>query len=134
MLPFAKITEEMNDLIVTSDGQTRASHIYDSLDAEFEQDNQDAEDEESEFLPLPQTNFNINEESGIERNEKDSGKYKFLTLKEEDERLQITRDLVPEQMMVLQEVVKFCKLSTISKLTNIQCNSNLRLIVHGGAG
>ena len=97
-------------------------------------DNSDAEDEQSEEIPLPQTNFDICEDSQVERNEKDEGKYKCLVLKEEEERLQMTRELVPEQMMVLQEVIKFCKTSTIPKSSCVQTNSQLRLIVHGGAG
>ena len=83
---------------------------------------------------MPETNFDVCEDGQVERNEKDKGKYKSLVLKEEEERLQMARELVPEQMMVLQEVVKFCKSSTIPKSSWAQKNSHLRLIVHGGAG
>ena len=133
MLPYANIAEEMNELVNNSEGNTRATHIYDTLDPEFERDNSDAEDEETEEIPMPQTNFDICEESQIERNEKGGGKYKSLALKEEEDRLQMARELVPEQMMVLQEVVKFCKTLTIPNQAN-DTNSHLRLIVHGGAG
>ena len=55
-------------------------------------------------------------------------------LKEEEERLEMARQLVSEQMMVLQEVVRFCKKLTIPDNSFVKTNSHLRLIVHGGAG
>ena len=134
MLPYANVGEEMSNLVVNSDGHTRASHIFDTLDGEFERDNSDAENEESEDIPMPQTNFDVCEDGQHERNEKGEGKYKFLVLKEEEDRLRMARELVPEQMMVLQEVVKFCKKLTIQNSSAVRMNSELRLIVHGGAG
>ena len=104
------------------------------MDGEFERDNSDAENEESEEIPRPHTNFDVCEDANYERNEKGEGKYKLLALKEEEERLQMARELVPEQMMVLQEVVKFCKKLNIHNTSDVQNNSHLRLIVHGGAG
>ena len=134
MLPYANVTEEMNELINNSEGNARASHLYDTLDPEFEKYNSDAEDEETEEIPMPQNNFDDQEDSQIERNERGEGKYKYLSLREEDNRLQLARDLIPEQMMVLQEVVKFCKLLTIPSTSCNDPNSQLWLIVHGGAG
>ena len=78
--------------------------------------------------------FNINEDDQVKRNERGEGKYKSLALKEEEERLQMARELVPEQMMVLQEVVRFCKKLMIPDTSPGGTNSHLRLIVHGGAG
>ena len=134
MLPCANVTEDMNELINNSEGNARDNPIYDTLDPEFEKDNSDVEDEETEEIPMPQTNFDVQEDSQIERNERGEGKYKYLALREEDERLQLAKDFVPEQMMVLQEVVKFCKLLTIPSTSCNDSNSQLRLIVHGGAG
>ena len=92
----------------------------------------DVVDEESEMLPRPQINFDVSEENQVEKNERDEGRYKSLLLKEDEERLEIARSLVPEQMLVLQEVVKFCK--TLTTSSHVDTNSRLRLIVHGGAG
>ena len=69
ILPFANIGEEKNRLVTNSDGHTKASHIYDSLDAEFERDNSDAEGEESEIIQGPQTNFDVNEDYHVEKND-----------------------------------------------------------------
>lgn len=134
LLPYSSINKEMNEFEKISKENTRASHIYDALDAEFEKDNSDAEGEESEIIPRPQFDFDINEDPHVERNEKGEGKYKSLLLRAEEERLEMARTLVPEQMMVLQEVVKFCKMLTIPNSSIAHTNSHLQLIVHGGAG
>ena len=82
---------------------------------------------------MPHTDFDVCDDDQYEQNEKGEGKYKFLALKEEEERLDMARELVPEQMMVLQEVVKFCKLLETPNSSHVK-NTPLRLIVHGGAG
>ena len=58
----------MNEFEKISKGNTRASHNYDAQDAEFKKDNSDAEREESEVIPSPQFNFDINEDPQVERN------------------------------------------------------------------
>ena len=134
ILPYANFSEDMNDLMNSSEGKTRASHMYNTLDVELEKDNSDAEDEECEAIPRPETNFDIYEDSQVERNEKGDGKYKSLVLKNDEDMLEMARGLVPEQMMILQEVIKFCKLPLIPRTMNVQTSSQLRLIVHWGAG
>ena len=52
----------------------------------------------------------------------------------EEERLEMARALLPEQMMVLQEIIKFCKKLTIPDTSIVKTNSQIWLIVHGGTG
>ena len=61
-------------------------------------------------------------------------KYKQIRIPSESELNAVTRQLVPEQMNILREVITACK-DIVKSRRNIQMKpKSVRLLVHGGAG
>ena len=131
MFPYAHIHEDINS--IWDEGLCRPTHISDALDPEGEQENLDDEAKGCEDIPRPETDFDTTEDDNQHaRNEKEESKFQSVALKSQEDLLQLARSLVPEQLLVLKQVVKFLK--KISTAKRMDSKSQLRLIVHGGAG
>lgn len=133
MFPFSKVCEDALNTLQEEGNESRPTHIFDTLDAAAAQDNLDAQEEEEEMIVGPETDFDhwIDD---VDKNVKDESKYKALTLASEEQLLILARNLVPEQLMVLHEVVKYCKRTQLAYKSNYTSPQPLRLIVHGGQG
>ena len=87
----------------------KPSHIYDALDGQREQENDD--DNAIGVLDDPQYESfaytgNLNQE--VHAHEEDF-KFKKIVLPSNDELKHITCSLVPEQMNILRQVIGYCK-------------------------
>ena len=131
VFPYLHFQEDVNSIWEEEDYR-RPSHIYDTLDSALEQENLDAEEEGTEEIPGPEFDGSVHDEDDQHAtNEKAEHKYQCLLLKADEELYELTRSLVPEQMSVLQQTVKYCKIASCPKSSKQQL---LRLIVEGGAG
>ena len=116
--------------------EVRPTHIFDHLDAQGEQDNEEIKLEGIE----DDENF-VGRDLAFESNFKNTlnleefFKYPKIDLPENrDEILEMTKKLVPEQKRVLKYVVKFCYDMLLAEKNPGFDVDPLRLIVHGGAG
>ena len=116
----------------------RPTHVYDNLDCEGEQENNDLnnieqEEDNVEIAPLQWTGPD-DRDSFEPDSRQEGGKYKIIPLLKDDDLMKMTRGLVAEQKQVLSKVVAVCKgyLKARSKLT-LQTKP-LLMLIHGGAG
>ena len=121
--------EEMEDM--------RPQHVYDNLNCQGEQENDDDNDLELQDDPDYET-FQWRGEEGTEVKENknfESGKYKKISV-EKEALILMTRNLVPEQKNVLSKVLDLCKNHVKARKRRKICKSvePLFLVIHGGAG
>ena len=113
--------------------EMRPSHVYDTLNPEGEQEQEDDKAEGVEDDP----NFAAYDHGGnlMDQEPKaDNYKYKSIDVPSKEDLQFMTRRLVDEQQLVLQEVVGYCKKVKRSRKTNEGRPPPCRIIVHGGAG
>ena len=125
------------DVIELMDFQTleemRPSHIFDSLNPEGEQQEEEDRAEGSEDDP----NFAAYDHQGnlVEEDQIiDNYKYKSIEVPRDEDLLNMTRRLAGEQQLVLQEVLNFCKQVVRNRKNLAELPKPFRLIIHGGAG
>ena len=105
MFPFCKASIDISNIWKENGNDCRPSHIYDTLlDSTAVQENEDALDEPAEDIARPDTNFDQCDD--LETNTKDQNRFKSFELADDDELNRLARSLVPEQLMILQGVVK----------------------------
>ena len=129
--------EEIIDLLDTEDLELqRPTHVYDMLDNQREQENEDDRAigciDDPHYESFGYTG-NLNHEGAIQS---ESFKYKHLALPEQDELNFLIQNLVPEQMNIMRKVTKFCKeviRADAKKDVEIEPDP-LRMIIHGGQG
>ena len=119
--------------------EMRPTHLYDQLDAQGEQDNEDDEmigiEEDAEFITRNPDLINLTEKPQFEE-----FKYPKIKMPDKNDALEMMKNLNIEQKRACEMVFKFCTESVISqKLRSKNPESDfqedpLRLIVHGGAG
>ena len=137
MYPFEEV---MNFLDTNIDlKEIRPTLLYDQLDAQGEQDNEDDEmigkEEDPNFLGRDPDLADMMDKPQFEE-----FKYPKIKLPEKNDILEMMLKLNPEQKRACEKVFKFCTESVIAqKLFEKNPDSNfkadpLRLIVHGGAG
>ena len=117
-------------------GQEKPTHVYDTLDPQREQDAGDDDNEGIEEDPefaarLPDKNM-ANETDSTTRGE--STKFKKLLVPDDEELLNETRKLVPEQLEGLAKAVRYCKELKRNRKDPTLFGDPLKLIIHGGAG
>ena len=115
----------------------RPTHVYDQLNAQGEQ--QDEDDLEEGAIDDPNYesfaytgNLLIDKEN--QAYTKESLKFKCMTLPEEEELQFLMRQLVPEQLMIVREVLRLCKSIKKSRKVKGLKVKPLWAILHGGAG
>ena len=121
------------DLLESDDiDQKRPVHIYDMLDSQRQQENDD--DNEIGAVDDPAYVTFGNTEHFEKEVSNDDFKYKILKVPNDENLRYISQRLAPEQMNILREVVTYCK--DVVKAQNNLTNQPkpLKLIVHGGAG
>ena len=125
------------DLMDSSDFELqKPSHIYDALDGQREQENDDDNDigivDDLQYESFAYTG-NLNKEA--DANQEDF-KFKKIMLPSNDELRHITCSLVSEQMNILRPVIGFCKdvIKSDCKADGKFKPTPVRIIVHGGAG
>ncbi len=114
--------------------QERPTHIYDALNSQGEQDQDDdiAEGEESDPKYESLGYFgNLGEDS---ENIPDDVKYKKINVPSKEEMEFLTHRLVPEQLVILKKVVSYCKDILKFNSNKMHKVSPLRIIIHGGSG
>ena len=110
----------------------RPVHLFDLLNSQKEQENQDdhsigaTDDPEYATFKVPDYLPNDTEHEDF--------KYKKVSIPDEKDLQAITQRLVPEQMDVLRKVVNYCKDVVKSRGNLNHVAKPLKLIVHGGAG
>ena len=110
----------------------RPSHILEILDTQREQEK--SEDQDVGVEDDPQ--FAARDPIGVPFEEKnfEEFKYKQMSLPQEVDLLQLTRNLVPEQIEILEKIVEHCKLLHKYRNQLEVTIPGLLAIIHGGAG
>ena len=116
------MTEDLFDNDVLQD---RPCHIYDTLNPQAMQENEDDRLEGDAPDPHLESFGYLGNLQQSSENVPDDAKYKSIKVPDEEELQFLTRRLVQEQMAILKRVIAFCR--------NFK-NSTLRLIIHGGSG
>ena len=114
----------------------RPQHVYDELNCEGEQQNDDDRNIGLEDDPDFQTfEWHGNDEEGEVRHEKnyENAKYKKIDV-DKDELISLTKSLVPEQKRVLTEVINLAKSHVKARHRTGLVVDPIHLVVHGGAG
>jgi hypothetical protein len=110
----------------------RPTHIYETLDSQREQENDDDANvgaiDDPEFATMIYSG-DLKEENVVH----EEFKYRKICLPNQEELLFLARQLVEEQMRVLTEIVTYCK-GIVRARKGIDHPPQLRLIIHGGAG
>ncbi len=107
----------------------RPAHIYDQLDPQGTQDNEEDEaNHEKKYSCIHPGDF------GTQEQDHDAPKYRSINVENEEELLLIARQLIPEQQKVFHKVISHCKKLTRAFILGTQMPSPLHIIIHGGAG
>ncbi len=133
IFPNSGIIEAME--MLEEEGLLRPQHLYETLDLQGNQQNEDdmaTEEKSGDFAGLDPDLLETQQERPGSTNE--SFKYRQITVEEDQELREITRQLVPEQQLVLNEVLHFCKASVLARDGHCEEPQPKLLIVHGGAG
>ena len=117
--------------------QNRPQHVYDDLDCQGEQENDDDNDlEEADDLGIAPLQWDgkgdgddINPDSKSEK-----GIFKVVPLLKDDVLMKLTRMLVGEQKEALSKIVSVCK-DILKAQSNLNfCYEAILCLIHGGAG
>ena len=110
------------------------AHMYDMLDGEGQQQDQDDLEAGTENDPKYESFGYTGNLAQGENVQFESFKYRVVNVPKEDELKLRTLRLVPEQMNILRKVMKYCR--SVMKFRNTIRHKvhPLRLIIHGGAG
>lgn len=110
-------------------------HIFDILDSQRQQENDDDMDVGVKDDPLYESfGYRGNLENQADNVQFEDFKYKKFCLPSDEEMKFFTHRLVPEQLNILRKVVKYCKDVVRSRKNFKHIVEPLRLIVHGGQG
>ena len=116
------------------DPDNRPQHIYDQLDPQGEQENQEDQaigtEEDTEFNAR-HTDFAHEEESAVHY---DNFQYPPIDPISKNDLLELVRSLHPEQYKPFEKLVQYCKKVKRARKPNSKIVQALRMIIHGGAG
>jgi hypothetical protein len=136
IFPYSTEMEEVQQAIDDGTFDFRPAHIYDMLDGHGAQENEDdfglGMEDDPDFIGCDPAN--LAKDQIVEKYQEESYKYRKIQIEEDQELLEMTRKLVPEQMMALEKVVKFSKGVVKSMKASVDYPEPLLLIIHGGAG
>ena len=130
--------EEVLEMLDNQDlSEFRPTAIYDKLDAEGEQDQED-DQEQGAVDDLRYVGRQYDREQIEKKGHGNQGfedfKYKKLNVPSKDEMNFLTRRLAPEQLRILNIVVHYAKQVKKARSSPHEPPVPVRLIVHGGAG
>ena len=136
LCPYQSLSELATDVedLKKNKGEQPA-HLYDLLHSQMVQDDEDDEEEgiqdDPEFAGRNPDGLIDEPKNYYKTNE---SKYKVLLIPDDEDLLEMTRQLVPEQLQGLSKVISYCKdVKRNSKNINHEV-SPLRMIIHGGSG
>jgi hypothetical protein len=137
MFPFSEEIDAIQESIENGTFDERPAHIYDLLDAQTAQDddddNCDGMVDDPAYAGLDPANL-TKEQRAADHVNIETFKFRQIIVEEDGELLQMTRKLVPEQMVALEKVVGFCKGVVKSRNLEIEYPEPISIIIHGGAG
>jgi hypothetical protein len=110
------------------------AHIYDVLDGEGQQQQEDDTAVGSENDPQFESFAYTGNLAKGETTQFESSKYRIVNVPHEEEMKVKTLRLVPEQMNILRKVVQYCKDIVRFRKNFSHKVCLLKLIVHGGGG
>ena len=123
--------EELMDLLECDLELLRPSHVYDEIDGQNEQDNEDDLDEGLEDDPKFAA-MDPNDMKDQDRPSLDQFKYKKVHVPNEEEISTITQRLAEEQLELVMIVVNFCKAHVKARSSPHEKVTPIRLVIHGG--
>ena len=135
IFPNDDVVEMLENLENCDFNAARPTHIYDMLDSQMIQEDEDDQAEgitdDPEFAARDPDVFKVPENP----HDVIAQKYKVLTLPDDpNDLLEMTRKLVPEQLQALSKIIGYCKdVKRNFKDINHEVKP-LRLIIHGGSG
>ena len=136
IFPFSRVTEAVMELL-EADELIRPAHMSDLLDAQSRQqdldDQERGEDLHPSYAALDPSLLDDTVEKALDIGEDKSYKFREITVEEDDELRKMSRELVPEQRLVLNQILEYCKSVMKAKSSSVVPDQKL-LIVHGGAG
>ena len=110
-------------------------HIKDQLNNQGEQKNDDDEEEGSkDDETFSHMNWDGLFDSNVDGVYAGDYKYKITVMPRDEDLLALTRRLVPEQRLVLDNVIKWCKKILRHRKSLFKPVDPIRMIIHGGAG
>ena len=117
--------------------ENRPQHIYDALNCQGEQANEDDNEEEVEdhpdIAPMPWNGPNANDGNHGESS-RNSAKFKQIERMAHKDLLELTLKLAPEQKEVLTKFITYCK-DVVKGRAQLDMDINqLLLLIHGRAG
>ena len=128
------ILEEAEDFKIDKD---KPSHVFDMIAAQNVQNQEDDEAEGVEDDP-EFANRNPGKELSDKANQKslkqEPSYFKAIVMPEDDDLLEMTRQMVPEQQFALKQVLKYSKATRRSLLNPSYRPKQLMMILIGGAG
>ena len=133
IFPNESVIELLENLEKFDFESQRPKTIFDTLDPQMVQDDEDLEVDQTEVDP----EFAARDPEGFKEPDNvftESRRYKTMDLPEEEDLESLARQLVPEQLRAFSKVVKYCKdCSRARKNINHEVKQ-LRMIIHGGSG
>ena len=116
----------------------RPTHVFDTLDCQGEQDNEDADYDidEKDHLDIAPLDWNgADETDNVDTNlDRESGNYRKIPLLKDNTLMILTRSLVDEQKDALSKLIDVCK-SHLKAQSKLHLKTKqLLLLIHGGAG
>ena len=117
--------------------ENRPQHVYDMLDCQGEQENDDDNDlQDEDNLEIAPLAWNGKDEPNTLNPDakRESGKFRLVPMLKDDELMILTRMQVGEQKEALSKVINICKsIKRRARQHSIQIEQ-LLLLIHGGAG
>ena len=125
MYPFSSMAKDLESYL-DAEIKMRPTHIFDSLDATAEQQN---EDDAKEAEPID-TNVYPCEEDSLNTHTNQESKFKPILLKDDEQLKHDARCLSFEQKIIFDKIISWC-----SQIAMIKESSNqpdpIRIIAHG---
>ena len=127
---------DLDDINPSDFEDNRPQHIFDTLDPQGEQEN--ADDLDKDIIQDPDSMMfhwhGKNEDEENNHVQFETARYKKINHQAHDDLITFTRQLAPEQMDALTQILNYCK-DTVKARTNLDLTvAQLLLIIHGGAG
>jgi hypothetical protein len=134
--PFLDAIEEAQArLEETSLEDIRPLHVGETLDSVGEQENEDGKIE-GDFISEEHAGLHPGELDNIHietPTSSDFPQFKVVSVNQE-EMMTLTRQLVPEQMIVLDAIIGYCKKTARAQINGGPRIEPIRILLHGGAG